>query len=281
MIEQPLISVLMTAYNREAYVAEAIESVLASAYQNWELIIVDDGSKDDTAAIAKSFETKDKRIRVYTNNKNLGDYPNRNIAACYAKGKYLKYLDSDDTINPGALAVMVEMMEKNPGAGWGISNFFETQELINYPVNLSAKEAYEYHYFKHPIFFASPGLAIFRKEAFDSAGGFLEKRMVSDFDMWHKIAVRYPLLLLPGNLIKIREHAGREMAAQQRFVVEYEKIKLHYLSDKNCPLSKQQVKTIKTKRRNTAFKIAVRKLLKLDVKMAIPRLKVSWFYLWH
>ena len=90
----PLVSVLMTAYNREKYIAEAIESVLASTYSNLELIIVDDCSKDNTLQIATNYQAKDDRIKVYKNEKNLGDYPNRNKAASYAKGKYLKYVDS-------------------------------------------------------------------------------------------------------------------------------------------------------------------------------------------
>ena len=88
---QALVSVLMTSFNRDKYIAEAIDSVLASTYQNWELIIVDDCSKDKTVEIAKSYEAKDNRIKVYVNKKNLGDYPNRNKAASYAKGKYIKY----------------------------------------------------------------------------------------------------------------------------------------------------------------------------------------------
>ena len=99
--------------------------------------------------------------------------------------------------------------------------------------------------------------------------------------MWHKLSACSPLLLMPGNMIHIREHAGQEVQDKQKFVVEYEKIKLNYLHDKNCPLTNQQVKLIKAKRRNTAFKIAIRKLLKLDIKAAIPRLKVTWFYLWN
>src|ERR1041384_7268362 len=94
----PLVSVLMTAYNREDYIAEAIESVLASTYTNFELIIVDDCSSDNTVAIAKEYKAKDKRIKVYVNEKNLGDYPNRNKAASYANGDFLMYVDSDDKI---------------------------------------------------------------------------------------------------------------------------------------------------------------------------------------
>src|ERR1700748_2916719 len=94
----PLVSVLMTAYNREKYIEEAIESVLASSYTNLELIIVDDCSKDNTVEIARSYEARDPRVKVFINEKNLGDYPNRNRAASLAKGEYIKYVDSDDVM---------------------------------------------------------------------------------------------------------------------------------------------------------------------------------------
>lgn len=280
-MNQPLVSILMTAYNRQQFIGEAIESVLASSYQNWELIIVDDCSKDNTFLIAHSFADKDTRIKVYTNKHNLGDYPNRNKAASYAKGQYLKYLDSDDVIFPDAIKNMVAYMEQFPAAEWGISNFLSGVDENILPIQLDNKAAYEFHYFKQPIFFASPGLSVISKNAFEVAGGFLEKRMVSDFDLWHKLSCHSPMIFMPGKIVQIRQHEGQEMQHQQKFVVEYEKIKLHYLQDKNCPLSLEQVKLIKSGRMKTAFKIAVRKLLKLDFKAAIPRVRVVWFYLRH
>ena len=89
----PLVSVLMTAWNRQEFIAEAIESVLASTYNNFELIIVDDCSTDNTVAIARTYQEQDTRIKIFQNEKNLGDYPNRNKAVSYASGKYIKYLD--------------------------------------------------------------------------------------------------------------------------------------------------------------------------------------------
>uniref|UniRef100_UPI00397D36C0 glycosyltransferase family 2 protein n=1 Tax=Salmonella sp. SAL04269 TaxID=3159847 RepID=UPI00397D36C0 len=65
MSQPVLVSVLMTAYNRQAFIAEAVESVLASTYPHFELIIVDDGSRDDTVSIAQSYAAKDNRIKVY------------------------------------------------------------------------------------------------------------------------------------------------------------------------------------------------------------------------
>ena len=101
-----MVSVLMTAYNREKYLGFAIESILASSYREWELIIVDDVSKDGTVAVASSYAEKDSRIRVFRNEKNLGDYPNRNQAAAYARGKYLKYIDADDYLYPWGLDIL-------------------------------------------------------------------------------------------------------------------------------------------------------------------------------
>ena len=88
------ISVLMTAFNREKYIGEAIESVLASTFKDFELIIVDDCSSDKTVEIAKNYENLDKRVKVFLNEKNLGDYSNRNKAASLANGKYIKYVDA-------------------------------------------------------------------------------------------------------------------------------------------------------------------------------------------
>ncbi|MEJ0081053.1 MAG: glycosyltransferase family A protein [Puia sp.] len=95
----------MTCYNREKYIGEAIESVLASSYSNLELIIVDDHSSDDTVNIGRAYAEKDNRVNVYLNEKNLGDYPNRNKAASYARGEFLKYVDSDDYIYPWGLGI--------------------------------------------------------------------------------------------------------------------------------------------------------------------------------
>src|ERR1017187_1015293 len=120
--DSPLVSVLMTAYNREKYIGEAIESVLASSYADFELIIVDDCSTDSTVAIARSYEARDKRIKVFVNEKNLGDYVNRNEAAKFGSGKYLKYVDSDDLIYPYGLDVMVKAMEQFPDAALGITS---------------------------------------------------------------------------------------------------------------------------------------------------------------
>ena len=146
--ECPLVSVLMTAFNREKYISEAIESVVNSTYNNWELIIVDDRSSDLTFDIAKKYAMQDERIRVYRNDVNLGDYPNRNKAAEYAKGEYLKYLDADDVIYSHGLEVMVNSMLKYPGAALGLSyKMFDPIKPL--PIEVSPDHVFEQTFFGH------------------------------------------------------------------------------------------------------------------------------------
>src|SRR5882672_1432293 len=117
----PIISVLLTAYNREDYLAASIESVLAQTFGEFELIIADDRSSDRSLAIARQFEARDPRIRVHANDRNLGDYGNRNSAASLARGEFLKFHDSDDIMYPHCLDVMVRAPRAEPRAGLGVS----------------------------------------------------------------------------------------------------------------------------------------------------------------
>ena len=120
MSDSPAVSVLTTVYNRAKFLGECIESVQQSQFTDYEHIIVDDGSTDDSVAIARRHAAQDPRIKVFVNEQNLGDYPNRNQAAKHASGKYLKYLDADDLHGPWILNVMVDAMEQFPEAGLGL-----------------------------------------------------------------------------------------------------------------------------------------------------------------
>ncbi len=86
MTAKPLVSVLITSYNRDKYIAQAIQSVLASTYNNFELIIVDDCSTDQSFAKAQRYAASDERISAYVNEKNLTQFGNRNKAASFARG---------------------------------------------------------------------------------------------------------------------------------------------------------------------------------------------------
>ena len=212
-MKKPLVSVLMTAYNREDYIAEAIESVLAQTMQGLELVIVDDGSTDHTVDIARRY-TDDPRVRLHFNEKNLGDYPNRNRAAELAVGRYLKYLDADDLIYPHALAVMVEAMEKWPIAALGLS-WNVTDPPQPYPFISSPAAVYRAHYLGRSFLGVGPSAAILRRDAFEAVGGFTGRQFIGDSELWLKLAARWPLLSLPPALIWWRRHEGQQMSIEQ------------------------------------------------------------------
>jgi hypothetical protein len=239
-VSSPTVSVLMTAYNREKYIAEAIESVLASSFRDFELIIVDDGSKDRTVEIARRY-MPDPRVQVHINEKNLGDYRNRNQAASYAQGKYLKYVDSDDLLYPHGLLVMVESMERFPEAAFGLCRPHSNK--VPYPMRLSPKEAYERHFFDGGLFSNGPLSAIIRRDRFEEIGGFSGRRYVGDTELWLKLAQKFPVVLMTMGLTWWRSHGEQEIrseitsnaAIDVRFWLAFEA-----LTDENCPLGDEK-----------------------------------------
>lgn len=233
-----MVSVLMTAFNRQQYIAAAIESVLASTYKNFELIIVDDCSTDNTVAIAKSYEARDKRVKLYVNGKNLGDYPNRNKAASFASGKYIKYLDSDDIIYPHGLEVMVSSMEKFPEAGYGLSCIGD--EDRPFPVSISPAQAYKEHFGNKYHFNRAPGSSIIKKDAFEKMGGFSGLRQVGDFEFWLKIGCYYPLVKFPVDLYwsRLHPHTEKEMNTEKEKAALKKEVLLKTFSKENVPMNK-------------------------------------------
>ncbi|SET58747.1 Glycosyl transferase family 2 [[Clostridium] aminophilum] len=106
-----LVSVIMPSYNTGQYIAESIRSVLSQTYENWELLIVDDCSSDDTDAVVERIE--DRRIRYLKNAENSGGAASRNRALREAKGRWIAFLDSDDLWLPEKLERQIRFMEKN------------------------------------------------------------------------------------------------------------------------------------------------------------------------
>jgi glycosyltransferase involved in cell wall biosynthesis len=108
-----LVSIIMPNYNCAKYIDETIQSVIAQTYTNWELLIVDDCSKDNSVEIIKSYQAKDDRIKLFINEKNSGAATSRNWALREAKGKWIAFLDSDDLWLPEKLEKQIAFMENN------------------------------------------------------------------------------------------------------------------------------------------------------------------------
>lgn len=108
-----LVSIIMPAYNAEKYISESIESVLAQTYKNWELIIVDDCSKDNTTEIIKKYADSDIRIKAIFLTDNKGVANARNMALKNSQGRYLAFLDSDDLWLDNKLEKQINFMKQN------------------------------------------------------------------------------------------------------------------------------------------------------------------------
>lgn len=109
---KPLVSVIMPSYNAEKYIKEAIESVIAQTYTNWELFVIDDGSTDRTAEIARSYAEKDSRIILHRNSHNMGTAKTRNTGIKLANGEWIATLDSDDMWHPEKLEIQLKKAAK-------------------------------------------------------------------------------------------------------------------------------------------------------------------------
>ncbi len=248
MDNNTLVSVLMTAFNREKYIGEAIESVLASNYKNFELIIVDDCSKDKTVSIAKQFEGLDNRVKVYVNEKNLGDYANRNKAASYAKGAYIMYVDSDDKTYPESIEYCLSEMLKDLKVDMGM--LCRVSELCGKV--LSAEESINYHFFSQQILFMGPGGTIIKKSFFDKISQYPEKYGPAN-DMYFnlKAASLGQIKFLCKEFLYYRIHEGQEANNGFSYLSNNYLYIKDALSELQLPLSPKQIHFLhlKNKRR--------------------------------
>jgi cellulose synthase/poly-beta-1,6-N-acetylglucosamine synthase-like glycosyltransferase len=212
MSNPPLVSVLLTSYNREAFIAESIESVLAQTLTDFELVVSDDQSRDGTVAIAKGYARRDSRIRVSVNEQNLGDYGNRRRGASLARGRFLKYHDSDDVMYRHCLQTMVEPLAAEPRAAFALSAsaYWPGGPC---PMLLTPALAYEREFLGAGLFHLGPASAMFRIEVFRELGGFPVAGVASDYLFWLEACTRVNVLLVPGNLFYYRVHAGQEVSS--------------------------------------------------------------------
>ena len=126
-------SVIIPFYNREKLIIETLNSLIAQTYQNWETIIVDDNSTDNSYTIVKQFAEKDKRIKLLKRNRKPKGAPTcRNIGVEKAKGDYIIFLDSDDLLKPFALQQRIDIIKKHPNLDYWI---FQTVSFKDKPEN--------------------------------------------------------------------------------------------------------------------------------------------------
>jgi glycosyltransferase involved in cell wall biosynthesis len=196
--ELPLVSVVMPAYNAHLYIVEAIQSVLAQDYKNIELIVVDDGSSDDTVELACSLGN---RVHVFERN-NSGPAAARNFGISVAQGEFIAFLDADDMWLPGKLSAQIRYMLDHPDIGVVYGEFrswYASENGVFIPPNASDQE-----FLKLSVDNENSGYifnqllldnivhiitAVTRKSILDSVSGFDESlRTGEDYDLWLRLS---------------------------------------------------------------------------------------------
>ena len=203
-MNNPKISVLMSAYNSEQYIAEAIESILNQTFSDFEFIIINDGSTDDTSAIIKGFENKDKRIRFIDNKVNQGISAVANFGLSIACGEYIARMDSDDISHPERFEKQVAYMDSHPECGVLSASyhmFGDVDHITVHPEYVGALDLLVGCYVANPV-------AMIRKSVMDKYNFVYDKNYIcaEDYDLWARMVRVTEIHNLPDVLLEYRWH---------------------------------------------------------------------------
>ncbi len=211
----PLISIVVPVYNTENFIAETIDSVIKQRYENWELILVDDGSSDGSAQIIKNYTEQDNRI-FYHWKKNGGQASARNFGIKKSKGSLIGFMDADDLWLENKLSAQIDDLQKyDPDFLYGLGYFY-------YPERKEQLKAYDWIYgertgvqfFKELYHSCAVNIntVIVKKELFDTVGYFDEDqtlRGTEDLDFWLRIAKNVDKVYgSPNRNVYYRIHEG-------------------------------------------------------------------------
>ena len=202
------ISVLMPVYNSENYLTSSIESILSQSFKNFEFIIIDDGSTDNSLEIIEKYKHNDKRIVLIKNKFNLGTTRSLNLGLLIANGKYMVRMDADDWSYPDRLKTQYEYMEKHSeiGVSGGAIDVCDKDLNVIYTRKYATidkeirKKIFLYSPFAHPA-------TIWNTEKIKNLGGYNERLPLSqDCELYFKIGEFTKFGNLKDKLIKLRIH---------------------------------------------------------------------------
>ncbi len=200
----PIVSVMMAAYNSECWIGEAIESVLAQTFRRFELIVIDDGSTDKTAQVVQEYASH-PQIRFFRNPKQLGIAATRNRILSLSHGKYIAICDSDDVLRSTLLERFVEILESRPKIGWVYADFLTINELGQRLNIIPALPMDGYREFQRNV--VCHGGSLIRRQLMLDVGGYNETLMTSeDYDLAMKISERAEMHALTGEIYYLWRH---------------------------------------------------------------------------
>jgi len=225
LTEPPLVSVLMPVYNVEAFLGEALESVLAQTYSRFELVVVDDGSTDGSWAIAAAAAARDTRVRLLRNEHNRGIVATRNRAFAEADkaSRYFAIMDSDDISLPERLAHQVAFLEAHPdhalvgGANLIIDEHGTEVGRRMYPCSHEAITAVITRY--NPI---SQPTVMIRRSALSAVGTYDPRYpRCEDYDLWLRLASHFKVANLPEFTLKYRLSRRQEKSTHLKDLLRF------------------------------------------------------------
>lgn len=209
----PLVSMLIPCYNHAPYIRQCIESAIAQDYGNIELIIIDDGSNDDSVQIIEQLlpACRERFTRFeFRSRPNKGISATSNEALQWLTGKYFAALDSDDILFPGKISCLVPVLEAEPE----LAGVFCGLETIDEQGVTLGRQSSKSRYFSfdevvlHTHTFATPGMLL-RMATVRKVGGYQNMVGIQDWYMWLKLTeAGYRLKVIPDVLVKYRKHAN-------------------------------------------------------------------------
>lgn len=225
----PLVSIILPTYNRSNVVGRAIESVLGQTFTNFELIVVDDGSTDDTLKILENYN--DERIRIFSHDNNKGGSAARNTGISKSDGKYIAFIDSDDEWLRTKLQLQVEKIRSHPSLSIVYTGHYKnsqgTREIGQIPQHDG--NIFEAQLARDRVNPTSTVLV--DKHCFETVGTFNESLNArQDYEMWLRIAKKFnfgyikkPLVIMHEGEDRITDNVDRRIRATLTIVNKYSK----------------------------------------------------------
>lgn len=201
MKDRPEISIVMPVYNGERYLREAVESIIAQDFEEWELILVNDCSTDGTSAVMEEYQSRDGRIRVIHNETNQKLPRSLNIGFTQARGNYFTWTSDDNRYKPQALEKMYRYLELHQDTGlvFADMDYIDETGAKTGAVSRNAEEIWSSN--------CVGACFLYRREVAETVGGYdADLFLVEDYDYWLRIAKCCPVVHLPQCLYEYRNH---------------------------------------------------------------------------
>ena len=211
-----LISCIIPVYNRERLITESVSSVLDQTYPNYEIIIVDDGSTDQTPEVIKNLAAEHpNKIKIFKQS-NQGPGTARQLGLDHARGKYIQFLDSDDLIQPEKFKTYIDAFydRSNPDIVYSITHYYQKnkpEDFIVWKQNQQGKTSILPDFFKMRVW--STSTPIYKKSLLDKAGSILPLSCEEDLEYDCRIGLQKPVIsFINQHLTDFRDHAGQRFS---------------------------------------------------------------------